>query len=102
MPANPIVWLFCLNFESFGQVIVGPPSRAEKLSEFLDAAPQPFKLSTDRGFLTITGRYADVPLSIAAIGMGSSSADFFIRFIAVHYPLTWLIVTMCREARECL
>jgi len=66
-------------------LIVGPPSRAEKLSKFLDKKPKPFRLDTDRGFLTFTGRYGGVPISIAAIGMGSSSADFFIR-----------------EARECL
>src|ERR1700754_4729913 len=62
------------------QIIVGPPSRADKLSQFLDANPQPFRLNTDRGFLTITGRFGGVPTSIAAIGMGSSSADFFVRY----------------------
>ena len=45
----------------------------------LDASPKPFRLSTERGFLTITGRYKGVPLSIVSIGMGNANMDFFVR-----------------------
>ena len=64
---------------------MGSPSRAERIAGLLDASPVPFRVATERGFLTITGRYKGVPLSIVSIGMGSAMADFFIR-----------------EVRECL
>lgn len=67
------------------QITVGSPSRAERIASFLDASPPPARLATERGFLTITGRYQGVPLSIVSIGMGNSMADFFVR-----------------EVRECL
>ncbi|KIP03523.1 hypothetical protein PHLGIDRAFT_94653, partial [Phlebiopsis gigantea 11061_1 CR5-6] len=60
-------------------ITVGSPSRAERIATFLDASPKPFRLATERGFLTITGRYGGVPLSIVSIGMGSAMADFFVR-----------------------
>ncbi|KZT42552.1 purine and uridine phosphorylase [Sistotremastrum suecicum HHB10207 ss-3] len=68
-------------------VTVGSPSRAATLASLLDASPPPFKLETERGFLTITGRYASVPVSIVSIGMGAPNCDFF---------------TPYREARECI
>ena len=61
------------------QITVGSPSRAERIATFLDASPRPFRLATERGFLTITGRYGGVPVSIVSIGMGSAMADFFVR-----------------------
>lgn len=60
-------------------ITVGSPSRAERISTFLDASPKPFRLATERGFLTITGRYKGTPVSIVSIGMGSANADFFVR-----------------------
>jgi uridine phosphorylase len=67
------------------QITVGSPSRADRIANFLDASPKPFRLTTERGFMTITGRYRGVPISVISIGMGSSMADFFVR-----------------EVRECL
>lgn len=64
---------------------MGSKSRAQSIASFLDATPAPFKVSSERGFITITGRYKGVPLSIVSIGMGSPNVDFFIR-----------------EVRECL
>ncbi|EDR06345.1 uncharacterized protein LACBIDRAFT_300491 [Laccaria bicolor S238N-H82] len=66
-------------------ITVGSPSRAKAIAAFLDDTPQPFVLSSERGFLTITGRYKSVPISIVSIGMGSPNMDFFVR-----------------EVRECL
>ena len=51
----------------------------------LDDLPKPFELFSERGFLTITGRYRGTPVSIISIGMGYPSMDFFVR-----------------EVRECL
>ncbi|KAG9095989.1 hypothetical protein FS749_009318 [Ceratobasidium sp. UAMH 11750] len=66
-------------------ITVGDPKRARTVASHLDKSPRPFELSSERGFLTITGRYHGVPVSIIAIGMGGPNMDFFVR-----------------EARECL
>jgi hypothetical protein len=67
------------------QIIVGTPARAEALAARFDAAPAPFRLGSERAFLTLTGRVRGVPVSVASIGMGFPNVDFFIR-----------------EARECV
>ena len=61
------------------QLTVGSSSRAEKIAAFLDEKPKPFILSSERGFVTITGRYRGVPISIVSIGMGFPNMDFFVR-----------------------
>jgi len=66
-------------------VTVGAISRAQQIATYLDASPKPFSLYSERGFLTITGRYKGVPVSVVCIGMGGPNVDFFIR-----------------EVRECL
>ncbi|KAI9263740.1 nucleoside phosphorylase domain-containing protein [Sporodiniella umbellata] len=62
---------------------VGDHVRARRIAKFLDseeASGHPvFEKSSQRGFLTITGRYKGVPVSIIAIGMGTSMMDFFVR-----------------------
>lgn len=60
-------------------------SRAEHIATYMDASPKPFSLYSERGFLTITGRYRGTPVSVVCIGMGAPNVDFFIR-----------------EVRECL
>ncbi|EIN14751.1 purine and uridine phosphorylase [Punctularia strigosozonata HHB-11173 SS5] len=60
-------------------VTVGSPSRAHGIASFLDSSPKPFTLTSERGFLTITGRYKGVPVSIVSIGMGAPNADFLVR-----------------------
>lgn len=66
-------------------ITVGDRQRAETLASHLDSSPPSFKLQSERGFLTITGRFNGVPVSVIAIGMGGPNMDFFVR-----------------EARECL
>ena len=61
------------------QVTVGAPSRAQTIGSLFDANPKPYVLSSERGFLTITGRYKGVPVSVISIGMGSPNMDFFVR-----------------------
>jgi len=60
-------------------VTIGSTSRAHRIAAMLDAQPKRFELSSERGFLTITGRYKGVPVSIVCIGMGAPNVDFFIR-----------------------
>ena len=54
-------------------------SRAEHIARYFDASPKPFSLYSERGFVTITGRYRGTPMSIVTIGMGGPNVDFFIR-----------------------
>ena len=70
---------------SLSKITAGSPSRARVLGSLLDHLPQPFELYSERGFLTITGRYHGTPVSIVSIGMGYPNMDFFVR-----------------EVRECL
>ena len=67
------------------KVTVGSTTRAERIASYLDESQNLFRLTTERGFTTITGRYKGVPISVISIGMGNSMVDFFIR-----------------EVRECL
>eukprot|EP01032_Pedospumella_encystans_P011311 gene11311-13157_t len=60
-------------------ITVGSEHRAEKIAEYLDASPAPKKISSGRGFTTITGYFKGVNVSIVAIGMGPSMMDFFVR-----------------------
>ncbi|KAF9066992.1 nucleoside phosphorylase domain-containing protein [Rhodocollybia butyracea] len=60
-------------------VTVGSPSRALVIASHLDDIPRKFRLESERGFQTITGRYKGVPVSIISIGMGSPNMDFFVR-----------------------
>ncbi|CAG8598652.1 24469_t:CDS:2 [Cetraspora pellucida] len=58
---------------------MGDLSRAKLLSRWLDADTPIFQRESRRGFLTITGKYKGVPVSIVGIGMGLSMMDFFVR-----------------------
>ncbi|KAF9986347.1 hypothetical protein BGZ75_001932 [Mortierella antarctica] len=69
---------------------VGDPARAITLARSLDGVDLEntpaktipanlFSYASHRGFLTITGTYKGVPVSIVAIGMGISMMDFFVR-----------------------
>lgn len=37
------------------------------------------EVHSERGFLTLTGTYKSVPISIVSIGMGAPNMDFFVR-----------------------
>ncbi|KAI9364969.1 nucleoside phosphorylase domain-containing protein [Zopfochytrium polystomum] len=59
---------------------VGDYVRAERIATaYLDPEPAPIRVKSKRGFLTITGAYKGVPVSIVSIGMGTSMMDFFVR-----------------------
>lgn len=74
---------------------VGDPARAIVLSLFLDGVDREntppktvpanlFSFASHRGFLTITGRYKGVPVSIVAIGKRTS-----IKIEAFFFCLSW-------------
>lgn len=54
-------------------ITVGTTSRAEIIASFFDETPAPIRVSSSRGFLTITGYYQGTRISVVAIGM----VDFF-------------------------
>ncbi|GBB94773.1 hypothetical protein RclHR1_02410019 [Rhizophagus clarus] len=60
-------------------ITVGEHSRAEEFAQCLDKDAPVFRLISKRGFLTITGKYKGVPISIVGIGMGLPMMDFFVR-----------------------
>ena len=60
-------------------VTVGPASRAEKIAAHLDASTPVQRFTSGRGFLTITGTFDGVAVSIVAIGIGPSMMDLFVR-----------------------
>lgn len=88
-----LIFLIFLSAKTtFIQVTVGSPSRAETIARLLDQGehsdhhgdvyrpvPAVFRLASERGFLTITGRFRGVPISIVSIGMGYPNMDFFVR-----------------------
>lgn len=93
---------YLMSHSKFSKITVGDPSRAKTIAQYLDRRPQTapmdlldstsdsssgdkvvpgplFTLLSERGFLTITGTYNGVPISVVAIGMGAPNMDFFIR-----------------------
>ncbi|GJJ78530.1 hypothetical protein EMPS_10889 [Entomortierella parvispora] len=94
-------------------ITVGDPVRAMILARSLDgvdpATPAKsvpsnlFSLASHRGFLTITGRYKNVPVSIVAIGMGISMMDFFVRECraVVDGPMLMIRLGSCGSLSDC-
>ncbi|KAJ1917496.1 hypothetical protein H4219_003178 [Mycoemilia scoparia] len=76
-------------------ITVGDPARAKQLSKSLDEVV--FEHMSHRGFLTITGIYRGVPISIIAIGMGFANMDFFIREVRaiVDGPMSVIRLGSC-------
>ncbi|KAJ3410875.1 hypothetical protein HDV05_003130 [Chytridiales sp. JEL 0842] len=60
-------------------ITVGEHGRAELIARWLDPSPALIRVHSKRGYLTITGAYKGVPVSIIAIGMGTPMMDFFVR-----------------------
>jgi len=58
--------------------IVGDKSRADIVASFFDPG-QSWSHTSSRGFVTHTGKYKGVPLTVTAIGMGTPMVDFMLR-----------------------
>ena len=58
---------------------MGDFSRARRIATFFDGGKPLFDFNSGRNFLTLTGTFSGVPVSIVAIGMGFSVVDFFVR-----------------------
>ncbi|CAG8609584.1 3226_t:CDS:2 [Acaulospora colombiana] len=78
------------NLQVESSITVGDPARARTIAKYLDHPPPTvetenpinpslFELYSERGFLTLTGTYKSVPVSIVSIGMGAPNMDFFVR-----------------------
>eukprot|EP01035_Chromulina_nebulosa_P023904 gene23904-31021_t len=57
-------------------ITVGSVQRAELVASFLQVTT---KVTSSRGFTTITGYFNDILVSVVSIGMGTSMMDFFVR-----------------------
>ncbi|RKO84860.1 nucleoside phosphorylase domain-containing protein, partial [Blyttiomyces helicus] len=74
-------------------ITVGDPSRANLLASFLDGnGHTAFSHVSKRGFVTITGTYRGIPVSIIAIGMGYPMVDMMVREIRASTTKPLLIV----------
>ncbi|CAG8518558.1 9211_t:CDS:2 [Funneliformis mosseae] len=60
-------------------ITVEDPSKALTIEKLLDRNPKPYIFNSKRGFLTITGRYRSIPISIISIYHGFAMMDLFIR-----------------------
>ncbi|SNX85994.1 related to Purine-nucleoside phosphorylase [Melanopsichium pennsylvanicum] len=60
-------------------ITVGDQVRAHRIAKAFDGGKPLFEFNSQRNFLTLTGTYHGVPITIVAIGMGFSVVDFFVR-----------------------
>ncbi|EST09522.1 Nucleoside phosphorylase domain protein [Kalmanozyma brasiliensis GHG001] len=60
-------------------ITVGDQVRAHRIAKSFDGGAPLFTFNSQRNFLTLTGTFHGVPISIVAIGMGFSVVDFFVR-----------------------
>ncbi|KAL3133066.1 hypothetical protein ABBQ38_006970 [Trebouxia sp. C0009 RCD-2024] len=79
---------------------VGSTKRAMLLSQLLDHSDNEahlFEIESDRGFLTITGRFKGSPVSIVSTMMGMANMDFVIRecLAVVEGPLAMVRLGTC-------
>ncbi len=60
-------------------ITVGDHVRARRIATHFDGGKPLFEHNSQRNFLTLTGTFNGVPVSIVSIGMGFSLVDFFVR-----------------------
>ena len=65
---------------------VGHPARADMFAQLLDAGSIRLHQVSSRGFVTYTGTYHGVEVSIVSIGMGLPMMDFFVREVRSVIP----------------
>lgn len=53
--------------------------RAHRIAKAFDGGKPLFEFNSQRNFLTLTGTFQGVPISVVAIGMGFAVVDFFVR-----------------------
>ena len=78
-------------------ITVGDETRAKIMAEKLDADTPKFTYRSSRNFLTFTGKYKGVPVSIVMIGMGYPNLDLMFReAVAISdEPLAFIRVGSC-------
>lgn len=60
-------------------ITVGDYTRARRIAAAFDGGKPLVEHESHRKFLTLTGTYRGVPITVVAIGMGFSVVDFFVR-----------------------
>lgn len=81
---------------------VGDVGRAARIAAHLDASPAPITITSSRGFVTHTGCYKGVPVSVIATLMGISNMDFVVREVraVVNGPLAIVRFGTCGGLRD--
>lgn len=81
-------------------ITVGDPARAERIAGLLDEIS--VRVTSKRGFTTITGLYKGTPVSIVSIGMGISMMDFFLREVraTIDGPMYCIRLGSCGSISE--
>lgn len=73
---------------------VGDHGRALRISNMLDDPEKTKKVGSDRGFITYTGTYKGIPVSIIATGMGIAMIDFVVRESTLYISSTTAIIRL--------
>lgn len=60
-------------------ITVGDYTRARRIAKSFDGGKPLFEHESHRKFLTLTGTFKGIPVTVVAIGMGFSLVDFFVR-----------------------
>jgi uridine phosphorylase len=67
-------------------LVVGAQKRAEKIATLLDEGSETVRITSNRGFTTITGRYNGVQVSIVSIGMVGAIVTVVVSCIGYSCP----------------
>lgn len=83
---------------------VGDHGRAERIAKLLDSAVPVSIIRSTRGFITFTGAYKGVPVSIIGTGMGVPMMDFVVRETRAITagPMAILRYGTCGGLRDCV
>lgn len=78
-------------------ITVGDENRAKIIADKLDADHPKFSYRSSRNFLTYTGKYRGVSVSIVMIGMGYPNMDFLVREASAvcDEPMAFIRVGSC-------
>ena len=78
-------------------LLPGDPARAKKIAAYFD---NPREVAFNREFLTITGTYHGVPISVTSTGIGGASASIAVEELANIGAKTFIRVGTCGALRK--
>lgn len=83
-------------------ILVGDLGRAKKFSQYLDSDTELIVVNSSRGFLTFTGKFKGIFVSIIGTGMGTAMIDFTIREVraVVDGPMYFIRIGTCGTPQD--